>query len=531
MQPSVEAQSNKLATSLAWQESPIPADAATAETLGLLDSLIEATTADASNAQLKDFLAESNWCVALHYWFGNELWNLGKDQRALLERLDRDIGFLDELLENQLNEILHHPRFQRLEASWLGLDYLASQGEDVENLKIRVLNVNWRELYRDFEQAIEFDQSRLFQKIYSEQFDMAGGEPFGLLIGDYQIRHHPAPGHMIDDIAVLRNISQVAAAAFAPFIAGVHPAMFGLSSFHELGLPIDLQYVFKQPDYINWQRLRETEDSRFLGLVLPHILMRVPYEDDGSRSDGFQFDENVEDLDNNRYLWGNAAYAFAAIAMQAFANCGWLADIRGIQRDEKGNRPLASGGLVSGLPIHSFATDREGIAQKYLTDVFISDYQEKELAELGFIPLCHCRDTQWLAFYSNPSIQSPRQNYSDVSANANARLSSMLQYVLCASRFAHYLKIIGREKIGSFSEAKELENFLQKWLQEYTTARDSGTYQDKARRPLREAKIQIVEHPGKPGSFLCSAYLRPHYQLEQLTVSIKLETEITPSES
>jgi type VI secretion system protein ImpD len=369
----------------------------------------------------------------------------------------------------------------------------------------------------------------LFKKVYSEEFDMPGGEPFGLLIGDYQVRHRPSLEHPVDDVAVLRGISQVAAAAFAPFVASAHPALFGLDSFRELGLPIDLQAVFRQLEYLPWRSFRESEDARFVGLTLPRILLRTPYEDDGSRVDGFHFHEDVEGSDNSRYLWGNAAYAFAAVAIQAFDSHGWLADIRGVRQDPTDHHLIAGGGLVSGLPVHSFSTDRSGLIPKYSTAVLITAEREKELEELGFISLCHCWDTEWSAFYSNASVQAPKQ-YDTVAATVNARLSAMLQYTLCVARFAHYLKLLGRAKTGSFTRAEELQNYLQTWLQQYTTARDSASYTDKARYPLREARVQVSEHPGKPGCYLCVAHLRPHFQLEQLIAAIKLETEITPVE-
>lgn len=498
-------------------------------------SLSEDTDSDVQTGQrLSAFLAASDWASALAVWLGKEeCERLAADQHALIRRLQQDVADLDARIGEQVNAILHHPDFQALEASWRGLYYLhrTTLALSSRSVQIRVLAITWRELARDLERAIEFDLSHFFQKIYTQEFDMPGGEPYGLLIGDYYVRHRPEPDHPIDDVMVLRSVAEVSAAAFAPFIAGADPALFGLDSFRDLSQPIDLQAIFRQNDgldYFNWQNLRKSEDSRFIGLTLPRILMRLPYEDDGSRADGFHFRETVEGRDSRNYLWGNAAYAFAAVALQAFDNNGWLADIRGVRQDPETGQLLAAGGLVSGLPVPCFATDRDGLIPKYSTEVMISEYREKELDDLGFISLCHCRDTAWSAFYSNPSIQWPKQYDSDV-ATVNARLTAMLQYTLCVSRFAHYLKRIGRSKTGSITHAEELENFLSNWLQQYTTSRDTASLAEKARYPLREAKIQIKEYPGKPGSYLCIAHLRPHFQLEQLTAAIRLETEITPT--
>jgi type VI secretion system ImpC/EvpB family protein len=305
-------------------------------------------------------------------------------------------------------------------------------------------------------------------------------------------------------------------------------------------LGIDLETLFRQEEYLSWRRFRELEEARFIGLTLPRILLRLPYEDDGSRIDGFHFHEDVERPDNSRYLWGNAAYALAAVAIQAFDNNGWLADIRGVRQDPENGQVIAAGGLVHGLPVHRFTTDltpdyRElvpkpvGLVAKYSTDVLITDYREKELDEMGFIPLCHCWDTAYSAFYSNASVQVPKR-YDTAIATINARLSAMLQYTLCVSRFAHYLKLIGRAKVGSLKRPEELQTYLQTWFNRYTTARDNMSVAEKARYPLRESRVQVSEYPGKPGSYLCVAHLRPHFQLDQLVATIRLETEITPVE-
>lgn len=490
----------------------------------LIDAALAVTDGAGRSAadRLAAFLSSRSAAEGLPLWFGQpreELAKRSKDQVARF--LTRDIARIDELLSGQVNAILHHPSFQRLEASWRGLEYLTRQGEGVENLKIRVLNVSWRELTRDLDRAIEFDQSQLFKKVYSEEFDTPGGEPYGVLIGDYEITHRIGPDHPTDDVAALAAISQVAAAAFAPFIAAVDPSLFGLESFADLERPMDLARGFEQAEYLKWRTFRETEDARFVGLAAPRILMRLPYEDRGDRVDGFRFREDVEGPDRSKYLWGNVNYAFGAVLIRAFAESGWLADIRGVQRGQ------ATGGIVTGLPVQSFSTDSPGVAQKCSTDVIMTDDREKELGDLGFIPLCHAADTEFSAFYGNQSVQKPKK-YDEQAATINARISSMLQYMLCVSRFAHYLKVIGRDKVGSFAEASDVEDFLHRWIQQYVIIDDNASDSVKAEYPLREAKIEVRERPGKPGNYVCVAHLRPHFQLDELVASVRLVTELSP---
>lgn len=443
------------------------------------------------------------------------------DSAALATRI---IALLDEQLNRQVNAILHHPRFQQLEASWRGLAYLIEQVADAGNVRIRLLNMAWSELARDMERAMEFDQSQLFQKVYSDEFGMPGGEPYGLLIGDYAIQPRPAPGHPTDDMATLAKVTDTAAAAFAPFIAAAHPSLFGLDGFADLERPLDLSYNFRQAELVRWRSLRESDDARFLGLVLPRVLVRLPYPDDGSRSDGFRFREDVSAPAAAGYLWGNAVYAFGAVVVRAFVESGWLADIRGVQADVDG------GGLVPQLPSPSLATDAPGLLCAPSTEVIITDDQEKELTELGFIPLCHCRDTEYAAFYSNQSVQSPMQ-YDALPARINARLSAMLQYILCAARFAHYLKVMARDMVGSFLSAADCQRKLQKWLSEYVSGDVDATASMKARYPLSEGRVEVRDHPGHPGSYLSTFYLRPHYQLDELVASFRLVSELSASSS
>lgn len=446
------------------------------------------------------------------------------DDPARIERrvgqITRCIARIDELLSRQVNLILHHPRFQELEASWRGLAYLVESVASTPNVKVRLLSLSWSEMARDMERALEFDQSQLFQKVYSEEFGMPGGEPYGLLIGDYQIHPRPGRGHPVDDIATLQKVADAAAAAFAPFVTAAHPSLFGLDRFVDLERPLDLSYNFRQAELARWRSLRETNDSRFLGLVLPRVLMRLPYPDDGSRTDGFRFKEDVSAEDGEGYLWGSAVYSFAAVVARAFVESGWLADIRGVRPD------AAGGGLVERLPSRSLPTDAPGLIPCPSTEVIITDDQEKELTDLGFIPLCHCRDTRYAAYYSNQSLQAPVQ-YDKLSARINARLSAMLQYILCASRFAHYLKVMARDMVGSFQSASDCQHHLQRWLMNYVSGDPDATPETKARYPLSEGRVEVRDHPGRPGSYLSTFYLRPHYQLDEMVASFRLVTELT----
>ncbi len=470
---------------------------------------------------LEAFLETESAADALRFYVKHAGGKQPATLAQLARRLNRDIAKIDGIVSRQVTAILHHPRLQKLEASWRGLRYLTQQFDRDDNIKVRMLDVSWKALVRDLDRCIEFDQSQLFRKIYSAEFDTPGGEPFSVLLGDYEIHSRPSATHKTDDLAALQTISQVSAAAFAPFIAAAHPSMFGLESFDDLQRPMNFAEIFRQPDHLRWRSLREREDSRFLGLTLPRVLMRLPYENNGQRADGFPFAETPEAASGEGYLWGNACYALGGVMLRAFAQTRWPADIRGVQPGVEG------GGLVTGLPSHSFGVDTEGVAHKCSTSVMISDTLDEQLAALGFIPMCHVKDTPWAAFYSNASIQQPRK-YDDNEATANARLSSMLQYMLCVARMAHYIKVIGREKVGSFAEPSDCESFLNEWLQRYTAQDDEATQEMKAQYPLREAWAQVREHPAQPGSFYCVVYLRPHYQFDGLTAGVKLATELTP---
>jgi type VI secretion system ImpC/EvpB family protein len=509
--------------------SPPPAQyAETAARLDLVGLVLEATFQGRreSPTLLERFLQAPTPGEALALWLeGTSLpYDTAGCRRLIVQSLNRDVATLDRLLTEQLNAILHHPAFQKLESSWRGLHYLVDRAVDCENVKIRLLSVSWKELARDIEYAIEFDQSQLFHRIYDDEFGSPGGEPFGVLLGDFAIRPQPCAEHPFDDITTLTGISHVAAAAFAPFVASVHPAMFGLDEFTDLEQPLNLAKTFQQLDYLKWKAFRETEDSRFVGLALPQILLRLPYEDDGSRVDGFCFHESATSPGRENYLWGNAVYAFGAVLIRAFGEFGWLSNIRGVERDVLG------AGVVDGLPVPSFATDSPGVACKCSTNVIVTDAQEQELAELGFMPLCHCKDTEFSVFYTTPSVQAPRR-YDEPAATLNARFSAMLQYILCVSRFAHYLKVLARDKVGSFIEAEQCEDYLHRWLMQYVAADSEASPQTKAEYPLREASVRVRAHPDKPGSYLCVAHLWPHSQFDELSVAIRVTTELSPTQT
>lgn len=425
--------------------------------------------------------------------------------------IDRLIAAIDRLLSAQVDAIIHDPRFQRLEASWRGVAWLISLAEGTREIKVFVLTISWSAIVRDFERAIEFDQSSLFDKIYTQCFDMPGGEPFGLIVADFEPSHHPR------DVATLRQLAVVAAAAFSPIVLGCPPRLFELERFSRLGPHMDFTFTFNKTEYRGWQSMRKIEDSRFLGMVLPPVLMRLPYACDGTRADGFVYRESVEAPDGADYLWGSGAFAFAGVTIRSFATYGWLADLRGVHGDGTG------GGLVDRLPAPFYATDRPGIALRSPLEVAIAEQHERELAELGFIPIVPARLTPFLVFHSNQSLHQPPR-YDRAVARANAKLSAMLQQVLCASRFAHYLKVMMRNKIGSFATAAECETTLQRWITQYCMANDDASEESKAAYPLREALIEVREIPGKPGSYAGTFHLLPQFQLDEMTGSIKLTT-------
>jgi len=419
------------------------------------------------------------------------------------------IAQIDHLLSLQLNEILHHPSFQKLEGSWRGLKYLMDNSETGVGLKIRVLNASKKELLRDIEKAPEFDQSALFKKIYEEEYGVFGGAPFGALIGDFEFGKHP------EDMALLEGMSHIAAQAHAPFVSAASHDLFNLEGYQQLDAPRDLAKIFDSTDYAKWKSFRQSEDSRYVALTLPRTLGRLPYGAETKPIDEFVYEEHVDGTDHSKYLWMNAAYALGSKMTQSYSLYGMCVDMRGVE----------GGGLVEGLPTHNFATDEGDVAMKCPTEVPITDRREKELADLGFVPLVHCKGTDYAAFFSVQSCQKPKV-YDTDSANANARLSTQLPYIMAVSRFAHYLKAMMRDKIGSFMSRDEASAFLNRWIIKYVTPDDSASPATKAAKPLREARIDVTEIPGKPGCYRAVAFLRPHFQLDELTVSLRLVADL-----
>jgi type VI secretion system protein ImpC len=432
---------------------------------------------------------------------------LSRDSEAMI---NARIAQIDHLLSLQLNEVLHHPTFQKLEATWRGLKYLMSRTETSVNLKLKVLNCSKKDLLRDLERAPEFDQSAMFKKVYEEEFGIFGGHPFGALIGDYEFSKSN------EDMALLEKVTQEAAAAHAPFITATNANMMNLDSFTELSSPRDLAKIFDTTEYAKWKSFRSSDDARYVALTCPHILMRDPYGKATRPVDDFDYEEGVDGTDHNKYLWGNAAWALGARITESFAKYNWCATIRGVE----------GGGKVEGLTVHNFTTDDGDIAMKCPTETAITDRREKELADLGFVPLVHCKNTDYAAFFSVQSCQKPKK-YDTDAATANARLSTNLSYILAVSRFAHYLKAMMRDKIGSFMSRGQCEDFLNRWIQQYVID-SSASAESKAAHPLSEARVDVLDVPGKPGAYRAVAFLKPHFQLEELTVSMRLVADLPP---
>ncbi|OFX14194.1 MAG: EvpB family type VI secretion protein [Alphaproteobacteria bacterium RIFOXYD12_FULL_60_8] len=415
----------------------------------------------------------------------------------------------DTNVQAQVNAVMHTKEFQEVEAAWRDLRYLVFNTETSTMLKLRLLNATKSELHKDLEKAVEFDQSALFKKVYEEEYGTFGGEPYGLLVGGYTF------GPSQQDMGLLTNLSNVAAMAHAPFIAAAEPAMFDLDSFEELPNPRDLAKKFDGVDFIKWRSFRDTEDSRYVSLMLPRYLVRPPYGKDTVPVEGMVFEEDVDGRDHAKYLWGNPAFLMGQRITDAFAKHKWLAAIRGVE----------GGGLVENMSLHTFSTDDGDKALKCPTETSITDRRENELNNLGFIALVHKKGADQAAFFGSHTANKPKKYDTDF-ANANAELSATMSYLLCASRFAHYIKSIMRDKVGSFMTRGQVSDYLNRWISNYVLLDDSAPQAVKAKYPLREARVDVIENKAKPGAYKATVYLKPHFQLEELTTSIRLVAEL-----
>jgi type VI secretion system protein ImpC len=436
--------------------------------------------------------------------------------KNLTQTFSRAIAEIDRKLSEQLNAIIHHEKFTKLEGSWRGLNHLVMNSETGTSLKIRLLQASKRELNRDLTRAVEFDQSGLFKKIYENEFGTPGGEPYGALIGDYEWSNHP------DDVETLRLMSNVAAAGFAPFISAAGPGMFGFTDYRELSKPRDLTKIFETQEYAKWRSFRDSEDSRFVTLVLPRVIARLPYGEKTKPIDEFAYEEapfnadgTAQAMDHNSYCWMNAAYVHATKLTDAFAQYGWCTAIRGAE----------GGGKVTNLPTHVFTSDDGDLDMKCPTEIAITDRREAELSNNGFLPLCHYKNTDYSVFFGAQTTQKPKK-YDRPEATANAAISARLPYIMATSRFAHFLKVMARDKIGSFMEATDCEQWLNRWIQNYVNPIEGAGQESRAKYPLREAKVEVKEIPGRPGSYNAVAYLRPWLQMEELTTSMRMVARI-----
>ncbi|MBS0639395.1 MAG: type VI secretion system contractile sheath large subunit [Acetobacteraceae bacterium] len=437
--------------------------------------------------------------------------------RNLTRTFDKAIKIIDQKLSAQLNVIMHDPKFLKLEGAWRGLHYLVMNSETGSSLKLRMLNVSKRELTRDLTKAVEFDQSQLFKKIYENEFGTPGGEPYGALIGDYEWTNSP------DDVETLRLISNVAASGFSPFISAAGPAMFGFQDYTELSKPRDLAKIFESAEYMKWRSFRDSEDARFVSLVMPRVIARLPYGEKTKSIDEFAYEEAPSDpetgapkpMGHHDYCWMNAAYVMGTRMTDSFARTGFCMAIRGAE----------NGGKVENLPMHVFQSDDGDLDSQCPAEIGITDRRENELSNLGFLPLCHYKNTDYAVFFGGQTVQKPKK-YDRPAATANAAISARLPYIMITGRFAHYLKVMARDKIGSMMEASDCESWLNRWIGNYINSNEKAGEQSKLEKPLREARVQVMEIPGKPGAYNAVAYLRPWLQMEELTASMRLVASV-----
>lgn len=439
-----------------------------------------------------------------------------KWDKNLSVTINNAIAAIDKVMSKQLSAIMQNEKFQKLEGSWRGLNHLVMNSETSTDLKIRMMNISKKELTKDLEKAVEFDQSQIFKKIYESEFGTAGGEPYAALIGDFEFSGHP------DDLDMLTSMSNVAAAGFCPFISAADPKMFGFDSFTELSKPRDLEKIFDSAEYTKWRSFRDSEDSRFVTLTMPRVLARLPYGAATKPVEAFNFEEAKLDSDgrqlegeHDEYCWMNAAYAMGTTLSQSYAEYGWCTSIRGAE----------GGGKVEGLPSHTFVSDDGDVDAKCPTEIGITDRREAELSKLGFLPLCHYKNTDYAVFFGAQTTQKPKK-FDDPAATANAEISARLPYIMATSRIAHFLKVMARDKIGSFMEASDAEEWLNRWISSYVNASPGASAEMKARFPLAEASIEVKEVPGQPGAYSAVAYMRPWLQMEELSASMRMVASI-----
>ena len=483
-----------------------------AESPSLLGSIIEVTEdIGVEQQRVKD------WLAAL---VGEAMRGVVTWDKSVTRTLTQALSAIDAKMSRQLAAVMHHPKFQKLEGSWLGMKHLVFNSETSTSLKIKVLNVTKEELAKDLDKAVEFDMSQLWKRIYTSEYSQPGGQPYGALIGDYEFTYHP------EDIAMLRKVSEVAAASFCPFISATSAQMFGWKDFTKLPKPRDLAKIFDSEDYIEWRSFRDTEESRFVTLVMPRTMARMPYGEATKKIEEFNFEEFERDkrkrsveMPHDQFCWMNAAYVEGAILTRAFAQTGWCTRIRGYE----------NGGKIDQLPLYKYLSPDGDKKVKCPSEIEINDDRSAELDKLGFLALGWYKQTDYSVFFGAQTCQKPK-NYGPKNqrANSNAELSARLPYILCASRIAHFLKVIGRDVVGSFLEKDDVQSWLNNWIADYVSDDRKAKADTRARFPLMEARIDVEEVPGKPGSYRAVAYLRPWLQFEELTASLRIVANLPP---
>ena len=465
------------------------------------------------NKEFKPKSEEANTAVksAVNTLVQQALQNASLISNDSIKTIEGMIAELDKKLSEQMNAIIHHEDFENLESAWRGLSYLVNNTQTSETLKLRVLNVSKKDLAKTLKKfkGTAWDQSPIFKKLYEDEYGTAGGEPYGAIIGDYYFNHSP------QDIELLKGVAQIASAAHAPFISSADPSIVNLDSWQDLANPRDISKIFSTPEYAAWRSFRESDDSRYVALTLPRVLSRVPYGANTNPVEGFNFEETTDSGNSTKYNWMNAAYAMGVNINRSFADYGWCARIRGVE----------AGGIVESLPTQTFPTDDGGVAMKCPTEIAITDRREAELSKNGFLPLVHWKNTDYAVFLGGQTVNKPKE-YDNPDATANASLSARLPYIFATSRFAHYLKCIVRDKVGSFKERADMERWLSDWISNYVTSDPSASEEVKAKYPLAEAKVTVEDVEGQPGYYTAKFYLRPHYQLEGLTTSLRLTTKV-----